>query len=77
MFFSMVNITEKSMKIKVEMLKKRLSGADIARKAGVDRSAIYHVISGRSKSKKLRQAIADALETSYEDIWGKDTCLSD
>ena len=71
MFFSMLNITEKTMKIKVEMLKKRLSGADIARKAGVDRSAIYHVISGRSKSKKLRQAIADALGMSYNEVWGE------
>ena len=73
----MMNITEKALKIKVEMLKKRLSGADIARKAGVDPSAVYHVVSGRSKSKKLRQAIADALETSYEDIWGEDACSTD
>ena len=65
----MVDITEKAMKIKVEMLKKRISGADIAKKAGVDRSAIYHVIAGRSKSKKLRQAIAEALEMSYKEVW--------
>ena len=67
--FSMLNITEKAMKIKVEMLKKRLSGADIARKAGVDRSAVYHVIAGRSQSKRLRQAIADALDMSYNEVW--------
>ena len=65
----MVNITEKAMKIKVEMLKKRLSGAEIARKAGVDRSAVYHVIAGRSTSKRLRQAIADALDMPYDEVW--------
>jgi lambda repressor-like predicted transcriptional regulator len=56
-------------KIKIEMLKKGLSGADIARKENVDRTAIYHVIAGRSKSEKLRRAIASALGVRVEELW--------
>ena len=65
----MVNIAEKVLKVKVFMLKKQVTGVEIAKKAGVDRSAIYHVIAGRSKSKKLRQVIAEALEMSYNEVW--------
>lgn len=66
----MMNITENSLKVKVLMVKKQVTGAEIAQKAGVDRSAIYHVIAGRSKSKRLRKAIAHALNLSYKEVWG-------
>lgn len=47
-------------KIKIKMLKKGITGAEIARRAGVDRTAIYHVLAGRSRSYKLRRAICKA-----------------
>ena len=56
-------------RIKIEMLKKGISGAEIARSVGVTRVAIYHVIEGRSNSKKLRQSIADALGCQVSDLW--------
>jgi lambda repressor-like predicted transcriptional regulator len=56
-------------KIKIEMLKKGITGADIARRAGVTRVAIYHVIEGRVKSTRLRKAIADALGMKIKQIW--------
>lgn len=65
----MLNI---AVKIKIEMLKVGISAVAIARKAGVDRSAISHVIAGRHKSKRLRRAIADALGLPYKEVWGED-----
>lgn len=65
-FILMMNV---KVKIKIEILKKGTSGAAIARKVGVDRTAIYHVISGRSKSKRLRKAIAEALDMTVLELW--------
>lgn len=55
-------------KIKIEILKKGTSGADIARSLGYTRVAVYHVIEGRSKSPRIRRAICDALDLPYS-IW--------
>jgi lambda repressor-like predicted transcriptional regulator len=60
-------------RIKIEILKKGISGAEIARQAGVTRVAIYHVIEGRSNSIKLRSAIADALGVRVSDLWPRQT----
>jgi len=57
-------------KIKIKMLEKGISGAKIARSQGVDRTAIYHVVAGRSKSKRLRHAIERALG---EKFWSNNT----
>lgn len=59
-------------KIKIELLKKEISAAEIARRAGVVRSAISNVIAGRRKSKKLRKAIADAIGEPVEALWPED-----
>lgn len=56
-------------KIKIAMIRKGISGAEIARQQGVDRSAVSHVLAGRSKSKRLRQAIAEALGLRVEALW--------
>ncbi len=61
----------KSIRIKIEMIKKGVKGAEIARRAGVTRVAIYHVIEGRVRSPRLRQAIASALGMSVEKLWPK------
>lgn len=56
-------------KIKILMIEKNISGAGIARMAHVDRTAIYHVMTGRSKSPTLRQLIAKEVGVSVEDLW--------
>lgn len=56
-------------RIRILMLLKGISGAEIARRAGVDRTAIYKVIDGISRSPRLRKAIADALGIPVEELW--------
>ncbi|PKN16534.1 MAG: hypothetical protein CVU66_00590 [Deltaproteobacteria bacterium HGW-Deltaproteobacteria-23] len=60
-------------KIKKLMIDKGVSGAAIARKSGVERSAISHVIAGRSKSPLLRQSIAAALNVPIDKLWPDST----
>lgn len=56
-------------KIKIELLKRGISGAAIARQEGVVRQAIYHVVAGRRRSPRLRGAIARAIGTRVEKLW--------
>lgn len=55
--------------IKIEMIKKDVTGAEIGRRAGVDRTAIYRCRDGLIKSYRLRKAIADALRMRVEELW--------
>ncbi|NVN97662.1 helix-turn-helix transcriptional regulator [Candidatus Nomurabacteria bacterium] len=59
-------------KIRILLIEKNISGAEIARAIGVDRSAVYHTISGKSKSAKLRKAIANALKLPIEELWSEE-----
>jgi len=52
-----------------EMIERDISGAEIARRAGVDRTAIYKTMDGKIKSKKLRKAIADAIGMKVTALW--------
>jgi len=56
-------------KIKIELLKAGISGAEIARRVGVHRTMIYHAIEGRSKSWRVREAICEALGVGVKDLW--------
>ena len=51
------------------LLEKDISAAEIARQAGVSRSAITYAMNGKIKSKKLRTAIARAIGAEIEDLW--------
>ncbi len=62
-------INRKASLIKALLVLKGIKGAEIARRCGVDRTAIYKVVEGVSKSKRLRRAIAEALEVPYESLW--------
>ncbi|MCK9420259.1 MAG: helix-turn-helix domain-containing protein [Nitrospirae bacterium] len=55
--------------IKIRLLKKGISQAKIARSQDVVRSYVTHVIAGRNKNQRLRQAIADAIGMVVSDIW--------
>ena len=59
----------KSLKIKVLMMQKGISGSHIAEKAGVHRTAVYHVISGRAKPQRLQRLIAQELGWPFDALW--------
>ncbi len=55
--------------IKILFLENNTSGAQIGRDNAVGRTAISHTIAGRCKSKRLRNAIAKAINLKVEEIW--------
>ncbi|MEO5358470.1 MAG: hypothetical protein H7844_14405 [Nitrospirae bacterium YQR-1] len=59
----------KEQRIKVAFILNNVKAVDIARSEGVDRSAIYHVIAGRSTSLRLQQAIASAARIPYNELF--------
>lgn len=59
------NMLSLATKIKIEMLKKRITGAEIARQTRVTRVAIHLAIKGEIKSEKLRRAIEHALGMKF------------
>jgi hypothetical protein len=56
--------------IKIALIKRDITGAEIARRHSVTKEAVYHTIAGRRKSPYLRQAIADELNIPYKKLWG-------
>ena len=62
-------LTTTAKKIKKLLVDADVSQSDIARMAGVDRSAINHVIAGRGKSSRLRLFVAKALGVPIEELW--------
>ena len=56
-------------KIRIELIKKGITGGEIARKIGVHRNAINKTIKGEIKSYRLRKAIAKAIGKTVEDLW--------
>jgi hypothetical protein len=61
----------KYLKIRILMLRKGITGGDIARKLKVSRTAVNEVIVGRWKSPRVQKAIAEILKVPYEKLWGK------
>lgn len=49
----------------------KIRSRDLAKQIGVHESAVCHVLAGRKKSRRVQQAIADALDLSFEDLWGR------
>lgn len=42
----------------------------IAEAIGVTDSCVGHILHARKTSRRVQQAIADALEMAYEELWG-------
>jgi lambda repressor-like predicted transcriptional regulator len=63
------DLPDNATKIKIRLLEKGITGAEIARRVGVTRVAIYLTISGEVKSQRLRKAIADALGVPVSELW--------
>ena len=59
-----------SSKIKILMVEAGISQADIARKLGISNEHVYKVIHGIRSTKRVRQAISDAVGKPYEEVWG-------
>ena len=51
----------------------RVKSRKIARKLGVQESAVSRVLNGTMKSQRIQQAIADEIHMAFEDVWGKPT----
>ncbi len=58
-------------KIKLFMLQKGIRQVDIAKELGVSRVAVCRVIKGLSKSRRIRQRIADVLDMKVDELWLK------
>jgi len=56
------------LKIKIEMLKKGITGGQIARNLGVTRAAVSITISGKIRSRRIRKAICEATGLPWS-IW--------
>lgn len=59
-------------KVKSLMVLKGISGVEIARRLGLSPVTIYIVVSGRGKSRRVQQTIADALGMSFAELWPGD-----
>lgn len=51
------------------LLEKDISAAEVARRAGVSRSAVTHTMKGVVKSKKIRKVISEIVEIPIEELW--------
>lgn len=56
-------------KLKAVLAIKKITQAHIARKIGLTRQAVNHVLSGHVKSRRRREQICKAVGISYVDIW--------
>lgn len=59
----------KARTIKIRLLEKGISQSEIAVRTSVVRSYVSHVIAGRSKNRRIRKAIADAIGIKMSEIW--------
>lgn len=62
-------------KIRARLLMKGITLAEIARGLGVSRTWVSLVVNGHKKSRRIQEAIADALGVSYESLWFNATHL--
>ncbi len=60
---------ERHLRLKYDLAKSGLTLADLARHIGVSHSAVSMIVSGRSRSARIEQAVADALDRKPQDIW--------
>ncbi len=62
--------SDRELTIRIELLKRGVKGAKIARDLNVSRQSVDRVIGGVMVSRRIRAAIAGAIEVPYEQLWG-------
>jgi transcriptional regulator with XRE-family HTH domain len=64
-----LNVLKEGENIKLLLLLSGTSEAEIARNLGLNRASISMVVTGKSKSRRVREAIAIALDAKVTDLW--------
>lgn len=59
-----------------EMMKARLTSAEIAARAGVSGRMVRHVIRGTKKSRRVMEMVAVMLGRPFEQVWGSPPAVS-
>ncbi len=59
-------------RIKALLILQGKKQVEIARKLRITRSAVSRVVSGRSRSPRIRKAVADVLGMAVEELWPED-----
>lgn len=57
--------------IKILLLRKQITQAEIARRLDIKPSTVCNVIKGTATSARVKRAIAKVLELKIEDLWPK------
>jgi lambda repressor-like predicted transcriptional regulator len=65
---------EESIKIRILMMRKGISGAEIARRLSVTRATVNGVINFKWRSPRIRAGIAKALGKNPPDLWPEERC---
>ena len=58
--------------IRVLLMQEGLTQAGIARQLGISLPAVSYVVTGFRKTPRTREAIAEALEVDYQELWGEE-----
>lgn len=58
--------------IKINLIVRNVSQAEIANNAGVSRACVTMVIQRKAMSKRVRGVIAEALGIDYDKVWGEE-----
>jgi len=62
-------MTMDALEIRVALLFKETSQAEIARQLGVTPGFVYQVIHRKRRNRRVREAVAEALGLPYKQIW--------
>jgi transcriptional regulator with XRE-family HTH domain len=60
-----------NLEVKIQMLKKGVTQTDIARQLGIDNSTVSCVINNGRQSRRVKEAIAKAVDVPFDKLWGK------
>lgn len=60
-----------NLKVKVLMVKKKVTQTAIARDLGVTQGTVSSVINGHRQSRRIKQGIASILGVEYRKLWGR------
>lgn len=58
--------------LRILLLQRDVSQADIALTLGLNRSVVNRVVNGHSQNPRIRRAVAKAIGLSYSAVWGEE-----